>query len=180
MRDCSESEDSRFSNDAPMILFPDGKPGVRESYAEYVEAGGYEAVRRASAAADILHEVAASGLRGRGGAGFPVDRKWSIAAATSADRRYVVCNGGEDEPGSFKDRMLLECRPHLVLEGAILAARAIDASEVIFYINETYLEAMQCMGGAISEAQEEDLFRGLTIRIEPAPTVYVAGEDSAC
>src|SRR5690348_5829504 len=108
-----------------MILFPDGFPTTRESLEDYLNLGGYQTVRRNLSSQIILTEIEASGLRGRGGAGFPVGRKWRIAAETSADKRYVVVNAGEDEPGSFKDRLLLEHRPHLVLEGAILASRAI-------------------------------------------------------
>src|SRR5262245_54063104 len=103
-----------------MILFPQGRPTHHETFEEYCASGGYQPVTK-----DILEEISASGLRGRGGAGFPVGRKWSVAAETDADARYIICNAGEDEPGSFKDRVLLEYRPHLVLEGMILAARAI-------------------------------------------------------
>src|SRR5262245_21249894 len=109
-----------------MILFPEGKPTRFETFDDYcAAAGGYRPVTN-----NILEEVQASGLRGRGGAGFPVAKKWSIAAETESDTRYVVCNAGEDEPGSFKDRILLEYRPHLVLAGMLLAARAISAHQV--------------------------------------------------
>jgi NADH-quinone oxidoreductase subunit F len=157
-----------------MILFPEARPTHHETYQEYCATGGYEPISR-----NILEEVAASGLRGRGGAGFPVGRKWAIAAETQADARYVVCNGGEDEPGSFKDRMLLEYRPHLVLEGVILAARAIGAERAFLYLNETYETALSRMKTAIGEAQVEGRLHGVTISIQRAPTVYVAGEDSA-
>src|SRR5262245_25576386 len=106
-----------------MILFPQGKPVAVEGLGEHLASGGYGAVRRDLPSSEILNEIEASGLRGRGGAGFPVARKWRLAAETPSDFRYVVCNGGEDEPGSFKDRVLLEYRPHLVLEGVILACR---------------------------------------------------------
>jgi NADH-quinone oxidoreductase subunit F len=152
-----------------MILFPEGRPTRREAYTEYRAAGGYAPVER-----DILAEVLASGLRGRGGAGFPVAKKWSVAAETSNTPRYVVCNGGEDEPGSFKDRMLLEYRPHLVLEGMILAAQAIQAEEAFLYLNETYEVCFARMHDAIDEASPS-----IKMTIKKAPTVYVAGEDSA-
>src|SRR5688572_8879306 len=116
-----------------MILFPEGRPTHHETFQEYCASGGYQTVTK-----NILEEVTDSGLRGRGGAGFPVGRKWAIAAGTPADARYVVCNAGEDEPGSFKDRVLLEHRPHLVLEGIVLAARAISARDAYLYLNETY------------------------------------------
>jgi NADH-quinone oxidoreductase subunit F len=157
-----------------MILFPNGKPTHHETFAEYCAAGGYGPVTK-----NILEEVTASGLRGRGGAGFPVGRKWSIAANVDADTRYVVCNAGEDEPGSFKDRVLLEYRPHLVLEGIILAARAISAESAYLYLNETYSQCFSRTREAIEETTTAGQLEGITITIQPAPTVYVAGEDSA-
>src|SRR5688500_12363842 len=100
-----------------MILFPETTPTSIETFDDYCAAGGYEAVKRNIDPAAILTEITASGLRGRGGAGFPVGRKWSVAAESADPVRYLVCNAGEDEPGSFKDRVLIEHRPHLVLEG---------------------------------------------------------------
>jgi NADH-quinone oxidoreductase subunit F len=157
-----------------MILFPEGRPTVHESFEEYCSTGGYQPITR-----NILEEVTASGLRGRGGAGFPVGRKWSIAGQTESDIRYVVCNAGEDEPGSFKDRVLIEYRPHLVLEGTVLAARAISAERAFIYLNETYDECYSRMAAAIDEAEGAGYLHGLTVTIHRAPTVYVAGEDSA-
>lgn len=143
-----------------MILFPEGRPAHHETFDEYRAGGGYRPITK-----NILEEVTASGLRGRGGAGFPVGRKWSIAAGTEADARYVVCNAGEDEPGSFKDRALLEYRPHLVLEGTILAARAISASRAYLYINETYDECFSRMGLAIAEATDAGYLEGVTVTL---------------
>jgi NADH-quinone oxidoreductase subunit F len=163
-----------------MILFPDGKPTHRETFDEYCASGGYEAVRRATAPDAILQEIEKSGLRGRGGAGFPVGRKWriTIEAAERKTITYLVCNAGEDEPGSFKDRLLIEYRPHLVLEGVILAARSIGAPQAFIYINETYHDGIQRLEEAIAEAANI-LPAGLQLTIHRAPTVYVAGEDSA-
>jgi NADH-quinone oxidoreductase subunit F len=162
-----------------MILFPDGNPINRETFEEYRAAGGYEAVRRNPAPAAILKAVNDSGLRGRGGAGFPVGRKWSISVETAASPRYLVCNAGEDEPGSFKDRVLMDYRPHLVLEGMILAARAIESDRAYLYLNETYEDCYVRLSNAMVEAKAEGLLGDLKITLHPAPTVYVAGEDSA-
>src|SRR5262249_341602 len=151
-----------------------GRPTHHETFEEYCATGGYQPVNR-----DILEEVTASGLRGRGGAGFPVGQKWTIAAQTDSDTRYVVCNGGEDEPGSFKDRVLLQYRPPLVLEGTILAAPAISARHVFLYLNETYGDCLSQMAVAVEEAKAAGYLNGTDVRIHPAPTVYVAGEDSA-
>jgi NADH-quinone oxidoreductase subunit F len=157
-----------------MLLFPEGRPTHRETFEDYCNAGGYQPITR-----NILEEVTASGLRGRGGAGFPVGRKWSAAAETPADARYVVCNAGEDEPGSFKDRLLLEYRPHLVLEGMILAARAISARHIYLYLNETYETLFSTMKAAVRDAGAAGYLEDRTIDIRPAPAAYVAGEDSA-
>ncbi|PYS51414.1 MAG: NADH-quinone oxidoreductase subunit F [Acidobacteria bacterium] len=162
-----------------MILFPEGKPTKRETFDEYRASGGYEALKRNPSPAAILEEVADSGLRGRGGAGYPVGKKWAIAAQTPVTPRYIVCNAGEDEPGSFKDRVLLEHRPHLVLEGMILAARAIPAEHAYLYLNETYHDCFQRFTDAVDEAQGAGLLHSLAVSIHGAPTVYVAGEDSA-
>src|SRR5437870_5262759 len=157
-----------------MILFPEGKPTTPETFEEYRASGGYQPITK-----NILDEVTASGLRGRGGAGFPVGKKWSVAAETDADARYVVCNAGEDEPGSFKDRVLIEYRPHLVLEGTILAARAIGAAKAYLYLNETYDDCFARMAAAIAEAKNAGYLDSVEASIHRAPTVYVAGEDSA-
>ena len=135
-----------------MILFPNRTPNGRESFEEYCASGGYESVRSNPSATSILAEITASGLRGRGGAGFPVGRKWSIAAESAEPIRYLVCNAGEDEPGSFKDRVLMEHRPHLVLEGITLAARAISAEHAYLYLNETYCDCFSIMKDAIEQA----------------------------
>src|SRR5262245_435924 len=157
-----------------MILFPEGTPTHHETFDEYCAGGGYQPPTK-----NILEEVIASGLCGRGGAGFPVGSKWTIAAQTAADTRYVVCNAGEDEPGSFKDRVLLEYRPHLVLEGILLATRAISAMRIYFYINETYDACFERLATAIDDASAAGFLNGITVTVHRAPTVYVAGEDSA-
>src|SRR5437667_11922079 len=154
-----------------MILFPEGKPTKRETFDEYYSSGGYEALRKNLSSEAILNEVTSSGLRGRGGAGFPVGRKWSVARETPNQPRYVVCNAGEDEPGSFKDRTLIEYRPHLVLEGTILNARAIEADEVHFYINETYSDCIARISQAIDQARGAGYLGSLKISICRAPTV---------
>lgn len=161
-----------------MILFPNGKPTTRETFEEYCSGGGYKAVRRNLAPQQILTEVLDSGLRGRGGAGFPAGRKWAIAVETKERPTYLVCNAGEDEPGSFKDRLLIEHRPHLVLEGIILAARAIGAEQAFVYLNETYDAARERITQAIREAERAGHLQ-LKVSVHAAPTVYVAGEDSA-
>ncbi len=162
-----------------MILFPEGKPTHRETFEEYRAAGGYQAVERNPDPETILKQIAGSGLRGRGGAGFPVGRKWGITRETPVHPRYLVCNAGEDEPGSFKDRALIEHRPHLVLEGMVLAARAIEAEQAYLYLNETYQDCRDRFTQALGEAESAGYIGLLKVTIQRAPTVYVAGEDSA-
>jgi NADH-quinone oxidoreductase subunit F len=161
-----------------------------ESFAAYQAAGGYGGWRRMvteGTPAQVLEEVTASGLRGRGGAAFPVGRKWQFAAEAPGARKYVVCNGGEDEPGSRKDRLLMENYPHKIVEGVLLCSYAIGAREAFLYVNREYDAAIASLEGALAEAREagflgERLFgtdHGVDIQVHRAPTTYVAGEDSA-
>ena len=125
---------------------------------------------------DLITELEASGLLGRGGAGFPVGRKWRALAERPGGRAVVVVNGAEGEPASFKDRTLMTLRPHLVIDGAILAAEAIDADEIVVYVGEEHGPAVAAMGRAITE-RAADLRR--PTRLVRAPIGYVAGEASA-
>ncbi|MBI4443702.1 MAG: NADH-quinone oxidoreductase subunit F [Acidobacteria bacterium] len=175
------------------ILFPSGAPQHKEDLEQYRRRGGYEALRRALARSPsaVTEEVAASGLRGRGGAAFPTAQKMSLCAQAGGPSgnkdKYVVVNGGEDEPGSFKDRALLEYAPHAVLEGVLLAAYAVGATKAFFYTNETYQEARRRIVQALQEAVAANLVGdsilgssfSLSIESRPAPTPYVAGEDTA-
>jgi NADH-quinone oxidoreductase subunit F len=162
-----------------VILFPEGVPTKHETFEEYCASGGYEALAKNLSPDAILEEVTSSGLRGRGGAGFPVGKKWSVAAESTESSRYVVCNAGEDEPGSFKDRVLIEHRPHLVLEGLALACRAVGAQKAYVYLNETYEYCLNRISTSIDEARTAGYLGRLQVSIHHAPTVYVAGEDSA-
>jgi NADH-quinone oxidoreductase subunit F len=171
------------------ILLTDGVGKGPQSIAAYQAEGGYEAVQRAVAAGpqSVLEAVVASGLRGRGGAGFPAGQKWSFAASEAEPEKYVVSNGGEDEPGSLKDRVLMEGYPHKILEGVILASFAIGAHEAVLYVNSLYEQAIAGFERAIREATEAGFLGpqvagvdyALTVRIHPATQEYVAGEDSA-
>lgn len=156
---------------------------------DYLAEGGYQALERALAGSReaVLEAVTASGLRGRGGAGFPVGQKWSFAAGEAASPKYVVANGGEDEPGSFKDRLVMENYPHKILEGTLLAAYAVGASEIVLYVNSLFERSTAQLTAAIEEARSEgymgERVRGsdfsVSVRIHPGSQEYVAGEDSA-
>jgi len=171
------------------ILFPHGVAEGREGLAEYRARGGYEALVKAVKASpeEVIQIVSAAGLRGRGGAGFPTGKKWQFTRDAPEQPRYLVLNGGEDEPGSKKDRVLLENLPHLVIEGTILAAYAISASKAYLYINAQYDAALKSINDALAEAKsagywgENILGSGFSLDFEviPAPHNYVAGEDTA-
>ena len=171
------------------VLFPHGVPEGREGLREYCTRGGYQALSKAlkSSPEELIKVVSDAGLRGRGGAGFPTGKKWQFTREAPEQPRYLVLNGGEDEPGSKKDRVLLENLPHLVLEGTILGAYAIGASKAYLYINARYDAAIKIIGDALSEAKNAGYFGknildsgfDLDIEVVPAPHNYVAGEDTA-
>jgi NADH-quinone oxidoreductase subunit F len=171
------------------VLFPHGVANGREGLKEYRARGGYEALLKAikAPADNVIKSVADAGLRGRGGAGFPTGKKWQFTREAPGEPRYLVLNGGEDEPGSKKDRVLLENLPHLVIEGTILSAYAIGAMKVYFYINANYELATKSINDALAEARVagylgENLLGSnfsLDIEVVPAPHNYVAGEDTA-
>jgi NADH-quinone oxidoreductase subunit F len=172
------------------ILFPQGVVEGRESLEEYRARGGYEGLKKAikqSSPEAVLKEITESGLRGRGGAGFPTGKKWEFARQCAEQTRYVVLNGGEDEPGSKKDRLLLENLPHLVIEGVILSAYAVGAAKGYLYINALYETAIRSISDAMEEAKREGYWGekiygtafGVDLTLVAAPANYVAGEDTA-
>lgn len=144
-----------------------------EGYAAHIERLG---ALPSTAARQVIASLEASGVLGRGGAGFPVGRKWRAMAERKAGTAVVLANGAEGEPASFKDRVLMAARPHLVIDGAILAAEAVGADEIIFYIGEEHAEAGMSMRRAIAERRAE--FRRPS-RIVDAPVGYIAGEATA-
>ena len=171
------------------ILFPHGVPEGREDLNSYKARGGYEALTRAlkESSEEVVKVVSDAGLRGRGGAGFPTGKKWQFTREAPEQPHYLVMNGGEDEPGSKKDRVLLENLPHLLLEGAVLAAYAVGAEKIYLYINARYDAATKSIQDAIAEAKSAGylgkniLGSGFDTEVEltAAPHNYVAGEDTA-
>jgi NADH-quinone oxidoreductase subunit F len=171
------------------ILFPRGVAEGREGLAAYRSRGGYEALAKAlkNSPDEVIKAILDAGLRGRGGAGFPTGKKWQFTREAPGEPRYLVLNGGEDEPGSKKDRVLMENLPHLVIEGTILGAYAIGAAKAYLYINARYDEAIRSIDNALAEAKaagywgENILGSNFTLEFEvvPAPHNYVAGEDTA-
>lgn len=166
-------------------------PGAAaHTLAEYEAAGGYAGLRRALATLSpeqVLAEIEASGLRGRGGASFPTARKWRLAANRPAGTKHVVGNGGEHEPGSEKDRFLIARYPHAVLEGILLCCYATGATRGWLYVIEDMAEPIATAERALAELRAAHLLgadvlgRGFAcdVTLHRAPTTYVAGEETA-
>jgi NADH-quinone oxidoreductase subunit F len=156
-------------------------PPARLDLAAYRETGGYCALAASRAdAGPTRRRLSETTLTGLGGAHFPFGRKFQLTAAGPAPR-VVVCNAAEDEPGSRKDRTLLERNPHLVLEGALLAAAALEAELVYIYVSEGLTGALDSLGLALTDLRTvaDGPLAGVDVRIHQAPTGYVAGEASA-
>jgi NADH-quinone oxidoreductase subunit F len=170
---------------------PDRTP---HSFADWQRLGGYDAFRTAlkNHSPDELAEIVeASALRGRGGAGFLTGTKWKLmrkaAVAAGEGPRYLCVNGDEMEPGSFKDRLLMEALPHQLLEGAMIAAYAIGASEVIILVRDAYRAAAAALNRAIVEIESAGLLGrnilgsgfALKMRVHASAGRYIVGEETA-
>ncbi len=130
-----------------------------EDMNEALGAGAFQGLKRALSmtSQEVIDEVLASGIRGRGGAGFPSGRKWQFARNVESDEKYVVCNGDEGDPGAFMDRSILEGNPLAVIEGMMIAGYAIGASEGYFYVRAEYPIAVNRLRNAIKQAREAGL-----------------------
>src|SRR3954465_2499195 len=125
----------------------------------YQQTGGYESLKKAFqiSPADVIEEVKKSALRGRGGAGFPTGMKWSFVPKDSPKPKYVVCNADESEPGTFKDRYLMERDPHLLIEGMLIAAYALSSKLCFIYTRGEYKYLIDIMDRALGEARSAGL-----------------------
>ncbi|MFM8321909.1 MAG: NADH-quinone oxidoreductase subunit NuoF [Chloroflexota bacterium] len=161
-----------------------------ESIDDYIVHHGYEALVKAlteMTPKQVVAEIDAAGLQGRGGAGFPVGRKWSFVAGTPGDVKYVICNADESEPGTFKDRVILESDPHSVVEAIAIAAYAVGAHEGYIYIRGEYQLAQQRFQRAIEHAMtygllgENILDSGFSfhLHVHSGAGAYVCGEETA-
>ena len=171
-----------------ILLDKIGIAGI-ETFPVYRNNGGYASVEKAlkMQPADIVEEVKKSGLRGRGGAGFPTGLKWSFIDKKSGRPRYLVCNADESEPGTFKDRYLMEKLPHLVLEGMITASIALEANLSFIYVRGEFRWIIKILEKAIAEAKEAGfLGKGilgtgynLEIVVQTGAGAYICGEETA-
>ena len=160
-----------------------------ESLADYLSVGGYEALKKAITMTpeEIIKELEVSGLRGRGGAGFPTGTKWRTAASYDVFPKYVVCNGDEGDPGAFMDGSLMEGDPHSVLEGLAICALAIGAEEGYLYIRDEYIHARKSISEAIRAAEEAGILgehvlgtdRKICFSIVRGGGAFVCGESTA-
>jgi NADH-quinone oxidoreductase subunit F len=168
---------------------PDGQP---LDIAEYERMGGYRAARKAltdMGPADVLGAVTESGLRGRGGAGFPTGKKWSFMPKSEdvPGPRYFIVNADEMEPGTFKDRLLLEGDPHSLIEGLIVSAYAVGATAAFIFLRDEYRRAGERLRRAMAEATERGWLGerlqgtdfGLTLHLHTSAGRYICGEETA-
>jgi NADH-quinone oxidoreductase subunit F len=156
---------------------------------EYVDGGGFEVLRQARATLrpeDVIACMEQSGVRGRGGAGFPTGRKWAVVRGAPGNTKYAVCNGDEGDPGAFMDRMILESYPYRVIEGLALAAWAVGAQEAIFYIRHEYPLAVRRVREALARVEAAGLLAGLgpggaalAMRVAEGAGAFVCGEETA-
>lgn len=158
-------------------------------YDVYVKYGGYEGLKKAvemMTPQEVIQTVLESNLRGRGGAGFPTGRKWSFIPV-NAERKYVVVNADESEPGTFKDRELLEANPHQVIEGALIAAYAIQATAVYIYCRGEFWDLAHALEERIEEARQANLAGdnilgsgwSCDVHVHLGAGAYICGEESA-
>ncbi len=172
----------------PILLRARGTKNSR-SLATYVKAGGYRALDKALGmdAGEVIAEVKASGVRGRGGAGFPAGVKWSFVPKDSPKPKYLVCNADESEPGTFKDRELILVDPHMVLEGIAIASYAIGANTAYIYIRGEFVRETAILEKAIGEARQKNYLGpkvlghayDLEIHVHRGAGAYICGEETA-
>jgi len=185
------STDGVGTPDAGASVPQAGQPGLRllarvgvvdpTSLADYRAHGGFRALERARAigAQAVIDEVTAAGLVGRGGAAFPTGRKWAAVATQPAQPHYLVCNADESEPGTFKDRVLMELDPFAVVEAMAIEAFAVGAEKAYLYIRGEYPLAEARMANAIAASRDAGLIGGLDIELRRGAGAYICGEETA-
>ncbi len=184
----SEEELAFLNGQKRIVLSGCGKVNP-ESIESYIENGGYKALKKALELGSdgIIDEIKKSGLRGRGGAGFPTHIKWQSAKNSVSDEKYIVCNADEGDPGAFMDRAVLEGDPHRVLEGMMIAGIAVGAQTGIIYVRAEYPLAVKRLEKAIGEMREKGILGknifgsgfDFDFRIMMGAGAFVCGEETA-
>jgi NADH-quinone oxidoreductase subunit F len=163
----------------PTFLLPDDPVTSLDAYlASDIGGLGIDRAQRIGPAATI-DAVLASGLRGRGGGGFPTGQKWAGLRAQAATRRYLVCNGAEGEPGTFKDRALIRANPYQLVEGVIIAAFAVGAAETFICLKRSFEREIDAVTQAVQEFQSAGICTDCQVTIVAGPDEYLFGEEKA-
>jgi len=186
----SENNVPFYAHQSRMVMGYNGRldPGRIE---DYLFVGGYgglaKVIKESMPPVDVVKEIELSGLRGRGGGGYPTGAKWEFCRRAESETKYVVCNADEGDPGCFQDRSILEGNPHMVLEGMIIAAYAVGASEGYIYIRNEYPLALKQVTNALDQAYDWGLLGdnilgsdfSFRIRISRGGGAFVCGEETA-
>lgn len=185
-----ESTDLDFIKGQKRIVMRNSGKIDPSSIEDYLDQDGYKAAEKAITQMDrkkIIEEIKNSGLRGRGGAGFPTGLKWDFTYQSEGDQKYVVCNGDESDPGAFMDRSILEGDPHSVIEGMMIAGYAIGADKGYVYVRAEYPLAIKNLRKAVKDAQSRDLLGenlfgtdfDFNMDIRVGAGAFVCGEETA-
>ena len=167
---------------AQRLVLQGAEPGRDlTAIADYREVGGYAQLERARGLEPqaVLDELLAANVRGRGGAGFPMGKKASFLAKGTGKPTYLVVNADESEPGTFKDREIMFTVPHRLIEGCLVTAHAIGATNVFVYIRGEYLHEFEILRAALDEARAANLLGGVTIVLHRGAGAYICGEETA-
>jgi len=195
-KDPTTGEKIKFETDVPFykkqkrILLRDSGVIAPTNIEDYIARGGYAALPKAlfdMESEEVIEEVKKSGLRGRGGAGFPTGFKWELCRKNIGDIHYIVCNADEGDPGAYQDRGLIEGNPHCLLEGMIIGAYAIGAQKGYIYIRHEYSLAVKLIKQAIADAKEKGLLGinilgsgfSFEIEVQLGAGAFVCGEETA-
>lgn len=149
---------------------------------DYIAAGGYEALKKARTMdrGELIGAIEeTSRLRGRGGAAFPTGKKWSSAYKNDSEVKYIVCNADEGEPGTYKDRVIMEGDPHTVLEGILIGAYAVGSRECFIYVRGEYEKSIAVLRRAVAQAEEKGFCGDVTLKVVSGAGAYVCGEGTA-
>ncbi|MDR1613159.1 MAG: NAD(P)H-dependent oxidoreductase subunit E [Planctomycetota bacterium] len=190
MNEHTLSLDTPFFTDQVKVVLENSGRIVPENIDDYIADGGYQALERVFTQMtpdEVIREITASGLRGRGGGGFPTGKKWELTAEVRGAEKFMICNGDEGDPGAYMDRSILEGNPHAVIEGMLIAGYAIGATAGWFYVRAEYPLAVERLDKAIKAARRYNLLGkdilgsgvGIDLDIRLGAGAFVCGEETA-